>query len=164
MDLTRNLLLVILFAGACTGKKRTCDSRIEVPAGFCATLFADDVGPVRHLAVSGSGKIYAALWRESQRTGGILVLQDTSGDGVADRREKFGAEGGSGIAIRDSLLFFATWSTVYRYTLNDGAYVPDREPERVGNRDAGNRARSAKHCRRRRRPALSERRSPVECL
>ena len=136
MNPTRNLLLVILFAGACdgekpSGEKRSCDSRIEVPAGFCATLFADDVGPVRHIAVSRSGKIYAAVWRESQRAGKILVLQDTSGDGVADKRDKFGPEGGSGIAIKNSLLYFATWSTVYRYTLDDREYVPQREPDRV---------------------------------
>ena len=122
--------LAILFA-ACDGGERSCDSRIEVPDGFCATLFADGVGPVRHLAVSPSGKIYAALWRESQRAGGILVLQDTTGDGVADKRERFGPEGGSGIAIRDSLLFFATWSTVYRYTIDDREFIPTREPDRV---------------------------------
>lgn len=123
---------LVCVTASCSGSKGTkCDSRIEVPAGFCATLFADDVGPVRHIAVSKSGKIYAALWRESQRAGGILVLQDTGGDGVADRREQFGPEGGSGIAIRDSLLYFATWSTVYRYALDDREYVPQREPERV---------------------------------
>jgi glucose/arabinose dehydrogenase len=108
-----------------------CDRRIEVPDGFCVTLFADDVGPARHLAVSRSGTVYAALWREGQRTGGILALRDTSGDGIADVRRSFGTEGGSGIAVRDSLLYHATWSTVYRYTLRDNEAVPQGEPEMV---------------------------------
>ncbi|HEY0305720.1 MAG TPA: hypothetical protein VGC44_12115, partial [Longimicrobiales bacterium] len=82
------------------------------------------MGPARHLAVAKSGIVYAGLWREGQRAGGILALRDTSGDGVADERFPFGVEGGSGIAIRDSLLFHATWATVYRYTLHDGEPVP----------------------------------------
>lgn len=108
-----------------------CDRRIEVPEGFCATLFADGVGPARHLAVNKSGIVYAGLWREAQRAGGILALRDTTGDGVADERFPFGVEGGSGIAIRDSLLFHASWSTIYRYTLRDGEPVPKGEPVRV---------------------------------
>ena len=38
-----------------------------------------------------------------------------NGDGRADLREKFGAEGGSGLALRDSTLYHATWDAVYRY-------------------------------------------------
>lgn len=108
-----------------------CDRRMKVPEGFCATLFADGVGPARHLAVSKSGIVYAGLWREGQRAGGILALRDTSGDGVADERFPFGVEGGSGIAIRDSLLFHATWATVYRYTLDGVEPVPKGEPAQV---------------------------------
>jgi glucose/arabinose dehydrogenase len=115
----------------CSSPPEKCDSRIDVPDGFCVTLFADGVGPARHLAVSKSGMVYAALWREGQRAGGILALRDTDGDGVADERAPFGVEGGSGIAIQDSLLFHATWSTVYRYTLRDGEPVPRAEPARV---------------------------------
>ena len=128
----RRLFILLVAAAACSGNKGSdCDSRIEVPEGFCATLFADGVGPVRHLAVDNSGKVYAATWREGQLVGGILVLEDTTRDGIADRRETFGKEGGSGIAIRDSLLYFATWSTVYRYTLDKSSYLPQREPEAV---------------------------------
>ena len=116
----------------CSGSEtQGCDDRIDVPDGFCATLFADGVGPARHLAVSRAGIVYAALWREGQRTGGVLALRDTNGDGVADERSPFGVEGGSGIAIRDSLLFHSTWSTIYRYTLGGKEMVPTGEPDRV---------------------------------
>ena len=121
----------ILLASCSQSSADGCDRRIELPEGFCATLFADDVGPARHLAVSKSGIVYAALWREGQRVGGILALRDTNGDGVADERFPFGAEGGSGIAIRDSLLFHATWSTIYRYTLQGSEPAPKGEPIQV---------------------------------
>ena len=132
--LTACLLSFVVIVTSCESTRTTsCDSRLEVPDGFCAKLFADNVGPVRHLAVSKSGIVYAALWREGQRTGGIMALQDTSGDGIADKRETFGPEGGSGIAIRDTLLYFATWTTVYRYAL-DGNFVPDKPPVAVVTR------------------------------
>jgi hypothetical protein len=65
-------LIIAQATAACGGSSPDdCDSRIEVPAGFCAKLFADGVGPVRHLAVDKSGRLYAGVWRESQSGGGI---------------------------------------------------------------------------------------------
>ncbi|MEJ7812650.1 MAG: hypothetical protein WKG32_19715 [Gemmatimonadaceae bacterium] len=110
---------------------RGCDATFELPSGFCATVFAADVGPVRHLAVSAAGDVYAALWREGQRSGGVLALRDTNGDGRADLRARFGPEGGSGIALRGSSLFLGAWSTVYRWTLRAGVLVPDGAPVAV---------------------------------
>jgi glucose/arabinose dehydrogenase len=100
-----------------------CDA-LEVPPGFCATEFAPNVGPVRHLAVSARGVVYAATWREGRREGGVVALVDTNGDGRADVRERFGTEGGSGLVLRDSQLFLGTWSTVRRWTLPRDGLVP----------------------------------------
>ena len=36
---------------------RECDTRLVVPAGFCATSFAENVGPARHLVVSANGTV-----------------------------------------------------------------------------------------------------------
>ena len=127
----RGLFVFLICLGCSQSTSDKCDTRIAVPEGFCATLFADGAGPARHLAISKSGTVYAALWREGQRAGGILALRDTTGDGVADERTQFGVEGGSGIAISDSLLFHATWSTIYRYTLTNSEVVPRGEPVRV---------------------------------
>ena len=35
---------------------------ITLPAGFCATVFADRLGHVRHLAVGPNGVVYANTW------------------------------------------------------------------------------------------------------
>ncbi|HJU87026.1 MAG TPA: sorbosone dehydrogenase, partial [Gemmatimonadota bacterium] len=102
-----------------------------VPEGFCATIFADNVGPARHLAVAPNGDVYVATWREGERRGGIVALRDTDGDGQADLLDRFADEGGSGIAIHGNHLYFATWSSVYRYRLSIRSLVPETPPDTV---------------------------------
>src|SRR5258708_5294013 len=45
-------------ASACKGD----DSGLKLPAGFCATIFADGIGHARHLAVADSGIVYVNTW------------------------------------------------------------------------------------------------------
>ena len=35
---------------------------ITLPAGFCATVFADSVGHARHMAVAPNGVVYVNTW------------------------------------------------------------------------------------------------------
>ena len=122
---------VLVVVGTCVAKRRGgCDSSLTLPAGFCSIVVADRIGPARHVVVAPNGDIYVALWREGGRRGGILALRDTTGDGVADVREQFGPEAGSGIALRDSLLYFATWNRVFRFTLR-GKLVPVDAPDTI---------------------------------
>src|SRR5947208_1277106 len=58
---------------------------ITLPAGFCATTFADHVGTARHIAVTSSGDVYVML-----SAGAILALRDTNADGHSDVRATFG--------------------------------------------------------------------------
>lgn len=129
-------LACVAAAGAACGQQASdrCSPALTVPDGFCAELFADDLGPARHLAVSASGDVYVALWREESPAGNIVALRDTNGDGHADVRASFGLEGGSGLAItHDStgreLLFQGAWGKVYRWTLVPGQLVPAEPPE-----------------------------------
>jgi hypothetical protein len=51
-------------AGAQT-KAQACpssESGLKLPAGFCATIFADHIGHARHLVVSPSGVVYVNTW------------------------------------------------------------------------------------------------------
>ncbi len=123
--------LVVLVAMRAMRPPAECDDRLVVPDGFCATSFADNVGPARHIVVAPGGVVYVATWREGQRPGGIVALRDTNGDGRADLRREFGVEGGSGLALRDSALFHATWEAVYRYQLSAGRLLPVRGPDTV---------------------------------
>jgi len=121
-----------------------CDSGISVPHGFCATVFADSLGSVRHLVVLPSGDVYAARWEGKGRVGALLALRDTTGDGRADLVDSVVNSGGSGIASRDGFLYQSTWSEVLRYRLRAGALAPDASPDTIvmGLPRSGHAARS----------------------
>src|SRR5690348_17412575 len=50
----------------------TCDADnggITLPAGFCATVFADNLGAARHIAVRTNGDVYVAIANRGTGTG-----------------------------------------------------------------------------------------------
>ena len=82
-------------------KSQACpsnDSGLKLPAGFCATIFADNIGHARQLVVAPSGVVYVNTWSgdyyppgDKPPAGGFLVaLQDKTGTGKADVNERFG--------------------------------------------------------------------------
>jgi glucose/arabinose dehydrogenase/mono/diheme cytochrome c family protein len=117
---------------------------ITLPRGFCATVFADDIGHARHLVVSPTGIVYVNTWsgryygNDTPPPGGFLVaLQDTKGDGHADLIIRFGdslaagSHGGTGIALYNGALYAEVNDRIVRYALPAGAAVPTTEPEIV---------------------------------
>jgi glucose/arabinose dehydrogenase len=73
------------------------DSGLTLPAGFCATVFADGIGHARHMVVAPNGVLYVNTWsgryygNDTPYAGGFLVaLQDKNGSGKADVIERFG--------------------------------------------------------------------------
>jgi len=99
---------------------------LKLPDGFHAVIVADELGPLRFLAVSPGGDLFVKT-----KDGGILALRDTNGDGRADVKQTFGSGGGTGIALHDGYLYHSTNSAVYRYRLAPGELVPKGEPETV---------------------------------
>src|SRR6266576_3989063 len=94
------------------------DAGITLPPGFCATVFADNIGHARHLVVAPNGVVYVNTWsgryygNDTPPAGGFLVaLQDTKGDGRADVTLRFGdsvqtgSGGGTGITLSRGALF-----------------------------------------------------------
>ena len=121
----RTLTLLICLVGlsgaakAAAPAKPACDADvggISLPAGFCATVFADNLGVARHMAVAADGTVYVALQKPSHG-GGIAVLRDTRGSGHAESIRYAGEEGGSGITLSGGYLYFATETAVLRYPL-----------------------------------------------
>ncbi|MGH8378337.1 MAG: PQQ-dependent sugar dehydrogenase, partial [Gammaproteobacteria bacterium] len=111
----------------------TCDKGnggITLPPGFCATVFADNLGTARHIAVNSNGDVYVALL-SPEHGGGIVALRDTNGDGHANLVKYFGKDGGTGIGIHDSYLYFATTTKILRYKLLPGELLPQTPPEVV---------------------------------
>lgn len=106
-----------------------CDSDnggITLPTGFCAVVVADQVGGARHLVAAPNGDLFVAL---QGRSAGVLALRDTNGDAKADVTERFGSEGGTGIALGKGALYFGTSSTVYRYAVRAGSLTPLGAPD-----------------------------------
>lgn len=95
------------------------DAGIWIADGFDATVYADKLGRLRHIAVRDNGDLYAAT-----DTGepGMLAVSDT--DGRADRVERFGNVSGSGIGIHDGWLYAASDTAIYRWRLASGKLLP----------------------------------------
>jgi glucose/arabinose dehydrogenase len=98
---------------------------LTLPQGFHATVVADGLGPVRHLAVRDNGDIYVSTLDR-----GIFALHPDAKH-RADRIEHFGAvQGGTGIRFYRGALYATTGSGVYRFTFSNGKeLVPEKIPQ-----------------------------------
>ena len=129
-------------AGARQGPVCAADNAgLTLPPGFCAQIVADSVGRARHLAIAPNGDLLAAL---GDSNGGVLVLRDADGDGVAEQREKFGVKGGTGMAFFDNHIYFSTDTSIVRWPWTDGALVPSGAAETIVTELAVQRGHAAK--------------------
>jgi len=126
-----------------------CDSDnggLVLPDGFCATVVASQLGPVRQLTVAPNGDLYAALsGKPGDNTGGVLAFRDTNDDGKPDQRASFGAGGGNDVKVHNGYLYFALNERIVRYRLGEGKLEPSGKEETVVSglpRDGGHAAKS----------------------
>ena len=104
------------------------DAGLMLPEGFCALVFAENVGAARHLAVAPDGDVYVALRErrgEDGGGGGVVALRDTTGDGRADVRERFGESPGTGLSIHGEHQYFAPDWGVVRWRLPQRGLAPE---------------------------------------
>ncbi len=129
--LTLTWVLMLVALAACTQSQQSGETAgLNLPPGFTATIFADNVGGARHIAVNDNGDVYVAL-RNSDGPGGLLALRDNDGDGTADVQLPFGPDDvDTGLALHDGSLYFSTRSAVYAIEM-DGSLAPRSEPELV---------------------------------
>jgi glucose/arabinose dehydrogenase/cytochrome c5 len=118
------------------------EAGITLPKGFCATIFADQVGHARQAVVAPDGTVYLNTWsgvyynNDKPHEGGFLVaLKDTKGTGHADVVSRFGptfaegGHGGTGIALYKNWLYAEINDQIVRYDVSKGAPAPDAKPE-----------------------------------
>jgi glucose/arabinose dehydrogenase/mono/diheme cytochrome c family protein len=123
------------------------ESSLKLPAGFCASVFADDVGHARHMVVAPSGVLYVNTWsgryygNDTPHAGGFLVaLQDKNGAGRADVIERFGetvqsgGAGGTGIGVYKGSLYAEINDRIVRYSLPAGSIVPTGSADTIVSR------------------------------
>jgi glucose/arabinose dehydrogenase len=117
---------------------------LKLPAGFCATVFADGLGHARHLVVGSNGVVYVNTWSDENfgskkpSTGAFLVaLQDKSSSGKADVNQRFGetaeagSKGGTGIWIYNGALYAEVNDRIVKYAMPSDGIVPTGSPETV---------------------------------
>src|ERR1700730_2101367 len=115
---------------------------ITLSPGFCASIFADNIGHDRHLVVSPSGVVYVNTWSGVYYNsgpvpaGGFLVaLKDTQNTGKADAVKRFGeskaegAAGGTGIALYQDAIYAEVNDSIMRYALGANEIVPSDKGE-----------------------------------
>jgi glucose/arabinose dehydrogenase/mono/diheme cytochrome c family protein len=120
------------------------NSGLKLPAGFCATVFADGIGHARHMVVAPNGILYVNTWsgryygNDTPPAGGFLVaLQDQSGTGKADVIERFGetvqsgGAGGTGIGLYQESIYAELNDRIVRYSLPGGSPVPSGSADTV---------------------------------
>ena len=117
---------------------------LRLPAGFCATIFADGIGHARHMVVAPNGVVYVNTWsgvyygKDKPHEGGFLVaLQDTAGAGKANVNQRFGetvqsgGAGGTGIGMYKGALYAEINDQIVRYTLSPGSIVPQDHAQTI---------------------------------
>jgi len=112
---------------------------ITLPPGFCATVFADNLGHARQMAFGPDGVLYVNTWsgryyhNGKVPAGGFLIA--LKGDGRADVIERFGdgvaqgSAGGTGIRIYKNALYAEQNDKIIRYPLSTDSIAPKEQPQ-----------------------------------
>jgi glucose/arabinose dehydrogenase len=103
---------------------------LQLAGGFCASVVADDVNGVRHLAAGPDGTLYAAVSGGFLRSG-VTAFRDRDGNGTMDERASFGPRGGNDVAVRGGFLYLALDNRVIRWRLAPGRLKPPGDAETI---------------------------------
>jgi glucose/arabinose dehydrogenase len=125
---------------ACTGD----NAGLTLPAGVCATIFADSIGHARYVAVASNGDVYVTLEGtapspEKQAAGetqqpqpaSVIALRDTTGDGRADVTARIGDLGNTGVGLFNGYLYVDEGARIVRYKRGEGELAPSGPREVV---------------------------------
>jgi glucose/arabinose dehydrogenase len=111
---------------------------ITLPKGFCATIFADNIGHARQLVVAPDGTVFVNTWSvftTATISHTPVALKDTKGAGQADVNVRFGqtfvegSHGGTGIALYKHWLYAEVNDRIFRYELKEGEAAPTGQAE-----------------------------------
>jgi len=106
---------------------------LKLPPGFHASVVAEGLGQVRHLAVRSNGDIFVSTPRDRRTgAGGGIIALHLDANHKAGQAEHFGVvDGGTGIRFYRGALYAATPSRIYRYTFTGNRLLPNSEPQIV---------------------------------
>jgi glucose/arabinose dehydrogenase len=115
---------VLLMTITVTGQT---NAGLKLPAGFVATQFAENIGAARHIAITKNGILFAKLGAPNKEGKTIVRLEDANKDGVADNITAFGDYIGTGVYVKDNLLYTSSDQGVFLYQLDAKDQVVNKE-------------------------------------
>ena len=129
---TTSTAMAVGAESAPSGQRVACATTlvgITLPAGFCATVFADTLGAARHMTVAPNGDVFVAVSNRQTVRGGVVALRDADRDGQAEVRRRFGDGGNTGIALANGYLYLDAAPAIVRYPLAAGQLEPSGPPD-----------------------------------
>lgn len=102
-----------------------------LPPGFHASVVAEGLGPLRHLAVRPNGDIYASTGGEGAKPQGLMAIALGPDGKVAQVQHFSDVNGGTGIGLYHGMLYAASGNAIYRFHFKDNALLPEGAPETV---------------------------------
>jgi glucose/arabinose dehydrogenase len=127
-------------ASACRGD----NAGLTLPAGFCATIFADSIAHGRHVVVASNGDIYITLEgtnvspekqisgvAKQEQAAEVVALRDTNHDGRADIIARLPGKGNTGVGLANGYLYVDEGTRIVRYARPDSQLLPTAKPEVV---------------------------------
>jgi glucose/arabinose dehydrogenase len=91
---------------------------LQLPQGFSASIFYDNLGRARHLSVAPNGDVYVKLSKLKEGKG-IYRLRDANHDGIAESVSGFGNYIGTGIVVTPNELFASSDNGVFKYKITN---------------------------------------------
>ena len=101
-----------------------------LPSGFHASVVADGLGPIRHMALRGNDIYVSTRHGNTQPSIGIVALRLGPDHKVLQTEHIAGIDQGTGIQIHKGMLYTANGTGVVRIPLDD-KLVPTAAPETI---------------------------------
>ena len=104
--------------------------RLTLPPGFHASVVAEGLGPIRHLAVRANGNLYVSTPQNPDPSKSGIIALHLDANHHADQIQHFGSiDGGTGIRFHNDHLYASTPSSVYRFAFRGSELIPSGEPD-----------------------------------
>jgi glucose/arabinose dehydrogenase len=127
-------LFAAVFAAAVVAPAALADEPdgLILPPGFHASVVADGLGPIRHLAVRGNGDIFVSTRHGAgQPTTGIIALRLGPDHKAVQTTHFSDVDQGTGIRFHLGYLYASSSSAIYRFAFNANDLVPAAAPEAI---------------------------------
>ena len=109
------------------GRSQPSVDNLHPPSGFEISIFAEDLGKARFMAISSEGVLFIS----SLSAGIVYALPDRGGDGVADRQIEFATnlDKPHGLAFLNGFLYVAEEGKIVRFRDDNRDLKADDKPE-----------------------------------